>query len=134
MSDNKTYDVADEGTAKLLQLIGLAMGENTKFYGWRTRNPGEWEIYGKPSKRPSISFTNYPVKKDDFTAFPAPLGMAELSGIIEAWLDQVDYGPQPNYDGDNEKGWQFIIGPHWSHFQTIGECFGVAPKWMMYGK
>ncbi len=67
--------------------------------------------------------------------FPSPLSLDRAAEIAFEWLTTADYGPQPDHDGDNEKGWRcFTEG--WGQIGGYGHAsfVAVAPQWLMHGK
>lgn len=68
--------------------------------------------------------------------FPVPLTPLMCAEIIKQWLLTVDYGQEPDHDGDNEKGFYLSTGHYWDHIDDMGHgaCLDIRPCWMMYGK
>lgn len=65
---------------------------------------------------------------------PYPLTLDQTAIFIEGWLKNVDYGKEPDHDGDNGKGWR-LFTEDWGH--VAGHHYaivGVNPAWAMYGK
>lgn len=66
--------------------------------------------------------------------FPAALDAAEAEPFVKAWLKEQDYGPQPDHDGDNKKGWR-VYNESWSMVAHNARAFvAIEPCWIMYGK
>lgn len=66
--------------------------------------------------------------------FPVALSEEEFADMAHKWLSLVDYGPQPDHDGDNDKGWR-IYNEAWGHVHDEWQAFvAVEPAWAMYGK
>jgi len=73
------------------------------------------------------------------TPFPIPLSDQMCADIIKQWLTElaeIDYGREPNHDGDNRRGFYLTTGKFWDHIDDMGHaaCLEVRPCWMMYGK
>jgi hypothetical protein len=54
--------------------------------------------------------------------------------LAKGWLKNVNYGNEPDHDGDNERGWR-IFTEAWGH--VAGRHYaiiGIQPAWAMYGK
>src|SRR5690349_24893058 len=50
------------------------------------------------------------------------------SSDLEAWLAEADYGPQPDHDGDNSKGWR-IYNEAWGHVDNLwGAIVAIQPR------
>lgn len=53
---------------------------------------------------------------------------------VRAWLEAVEYGPEPNHDGDNKKGWR-VFNERYSHVSGLWQAFvAIEPVWLEYGK
>lgn len=66
--------------------------------------------------------------------FTTPIGVELAAPMIESWLTNQDYGPQPDHDGDNGKGFR-IYGSSWgwSGVDRLG-FISIQPAWAVYGK
>jgi hypothetical protein len=54
---------------------------------------------------------------------------------IVQWLAKANYGPEPDHDGDNQKGFRLFTGDFWGHIAGYRRAIcGVQPVWAMYGK
>lgn len=60
---------------------------------------------------------------------PYPLSIERVHPFAVGWLEQVDYGPEPDHDGDNGRGWRVFTGL--AGYQTI---VAIQPVWALYGK
>ncbi len=69
----------------------------------------------------------------DAIALPYPLDLEGATAFVAGWLDQVEYGREPDQDGSNEKGWRVFTGA-WGHVagHRDGIC-AIQPAWAMYG-
>jgi hypothetical protein len=68
------------------------------------------------------------------TKFPFPLSIKQSAQFIIDWLGSLDYGWQPDHDGDNGKGWR-LFTESWGH--VAGHSYAIIaaqPAWAMYGK
>jgi hypothetical protein len=80
-----------------------------------------------------VFFWAEPQRKEGFRPL-AKFGFATAADLAKTWLDQVDYGPEPDHDGSNLKGWR-IYNEIWGH--VGGErtaIVAVTPRWAMLGK
>lgn len=69
-------------------------------------------------------------------AKPLPFVMAEKAAADFAWnwLQQADYPPEPDHDGENGKAFQ-IYNEAWTHVNGRWEArVGIRPVWAMFGK
>lgn len=65
---------------------------------------------------------------------PAPLSGVALEAFVKSWLDDVEYGPEPDQDGHNEKGFR-VYNEAWGHIGHDWQTFvAIEPAWIMYGK
>lgn len=65
---------------------------------------------------------------------PFPLNLERAIEFVAGWLGEAKYGPQPDHDGSNGKGWRLFNGP-WGH--VVGHhcgIVGVQTCWMIYPK
>lgn len=99
---------------------------------------GKATIYGISEKYGLVlGWVDTPQKLEDGTELnklPFPL---DLDGAIEfvwSWLKTVDYGREPDHDGDNKAGFT-VYNEDWGH---VGHCFyafvAIKHEWIMYGK
>ena len=73
-------------------------------------------------------------KERESIQLPFPLGLTQTVDFIVGWLDNLNYGGQPDHDGDNGKGWR-IFTESWGHVAGYSyTVVGVQPAWAMYGK
>lgn len=69
------------------------------------------------------------------TSLPFKLDAAGAADFARRWLAEQDYGPEPNHDGDNGRGWR-LYNESWGRVDDCGSYSFVAvkPEWAMYGK
>lgn len=68
-------------------------------------------------------------------ALPFPLGVDAAVDFLWAWMENADFGKEPDHDGDNGKGFIVTTGDFWGHVEGSHYAFlGVYPDWQMYGK
>jgi hypothetical protein len=71
----------------------------------------------------------------EFKEFPFKMSKESLKNFITDWLKQASYGPQPDHDGDNHKGFIISTGDFWGHIEFMNQTsFSVQTDWQMYGK
>jgi len=65
---------------------------------------------------------------------PFKLDYIAAADWAERWLAEQDYGPEPDHDGSNSKGWR-VYNEDWGHVDGCGYSFcAVQPDWAMHGK
>ncbi len=80
-----------------------------------------------------VFFWAEPNKKEGFKPLPN-VGSATAAAIATRWLDLIDYGPEPDHEGSNGKGWR-IYNEAWGHVgHEWAAIVAVTPRWAMYGK
>lgn len=147
--DNFHIDVTSEGKAALATALSLAFGRyrSTVGYAIREAEPGarhdppegfkyphlmEWNR--KPKPRRLVFYWSDSEKREDFVPLPFKLDAAGAADFAERWLAELDYGKQPDHDGDNGKGWRCYC-EGWGHVDGQWSAFvAIAPAWAMYGK
>lgn len=64
----------------------------------------------------------------------ARMTVSEAADFAWQWLQEQDYGPQPDHDGDNERGFR-IYCEGWGYVANDYRAIcAVQPKWAMFGK
>lgn len=65
---------------------------------------------------------------------PYPMTAEVAIPFAWSWLEQADYGQQPDHDGSNGKGWT-LHRDGWGHVAgSFYAIVGIKPTWAMYGK
>jgi hypothetical protein len=75
-------------------------------------------------------FVLYRADSPKATKLPFPLTREQAADLIIGWLGQANYGPQPDHDGHNGKGWRLHSGQIDGEWQTL---LAVEPVWAEYG-
>lgn len=128
MSDNMRVDVSAEGRADFNTAFHLLfdLARKGKAVAWNVI-PGKGLVlyWVLPERAPVPA---------GVAALPFPMGPSAAVEFAWHWLEQADYGPQPDHDGDNTKGWR-VYNEEWGHVADDYRAFmAVAPVWMMHGK
>jgi len=153
--DNFAFNVTAEGQGALKAAITLAFeiarcqGTNphggkrgATHYAVRSASEGEkaenggW-AYGKAPRPLRLVFFNHyelkPVGGDKIT-LPFKMDADGAADFARRWLEEADYGREPDHDGDNGKGWR-LYNEAWGHIdEDRYAVIAVAPAWAMYGK
>jgi hypothetical protein len=97
---------------------------------------GGWEYGRQPRPHRLVFFNHYEPKQEDGdkVAFPFVMDADGAADFARRWLEQVEYGKQPDHDGDNEKGWR-LYNENWGHIDGDNHAvIAVTPVWATYGK
>lgn len=66
--------------------------------------------------------------------FAYPHDLERTNEFVKGWLKSVEYGPEPDHDGDNGKGWR-VFTDFWGQIAGASSSIvGIQPAWAMYGK
>jgi hypothetical protein len=66
---------------------------------------------------------------------PFTLDSNGAADFAKRWLAETNYGPEPDHDGDNGKGWHVYSGSWGKPDADDWHSFvAVQPAWAMYGK
>jgi hypothetical protein len=124
--DNMAFDITAEGTDALTQALALAFGEYRQANGWCVDYDGE-------DNGPRLVLASQVDER--FTQFLTAQDAEHAVGVVTAWLEEVDYGEEPDHDGSNGKGWR-VYCDQWGHVGEYRDRAFVAiePRWAMYGK
>lgn len=133
MADNVHFDL----TGIPLDLcLKVAFSEHRKAHGWaELPTPPATQPGPRRGERRLVLYWVDPEKSvEGYHPFPAPVDAEAAAPFIRAWLDVVDYGRQPDHDGDNAKGWR-VYNESWGHVAGRFQAFvAIEPAWFMYGK
>ncbi len=135
MSDNHHFDMTDVPLSLALQ---VAFSQNPTAVAWaelptdqKNQSPGGVWGASQAKKRLVLFWLE---RKDISHPLPAKLGPEAVEPFVRAWLDGADYGPQPDHDGDNGKGFR-VYNEAWGHVAGDNGAFvAIEPVWLMHGK
>lgn len=119
MSDNEVLRVSGEGEERLKTVLSLFNQSRAKGF------------FADDSV-----FVLFWTDSEKATPLPSPMPTEQLTPMIMAWLEgRAHYGPAPDHDGDNERGW-LCYHDSWGHIDGFGwQAFAaIRPMWAMYGK
>lgn len=145
--DNRTVDivsVGDESLELALKLIWCSapggkashfkivnLKEKTRYCNQPTTHHYT-ELFSDPEGVPTLILMWHADK--DAEALPYPIDFAGSLQFVKGWLNQANYGKQPDHDGDNDKGWR-VFTESWGHVAGYSYSFvAIQPVWAMYGK
>lgn len=124
--DNFRFNVVWQGekTFRILLAMLIDRKGGKKFEYFR--------IDERENKSPRLILYCYESKKAN--KLPYPMTPEALIDFAWNWLQTVDYGRQPDHDGDNGKGWH-LYTEDWGHVDGDWAAFcAIEPAWAMYGK
>lgn len=117
--DNQRIDVTSEGNEHFHKVLSLLPHKNV--VGYR-QEKGRLIFYWSDWREPKA------------TKFLYPYTIKQAGDFALGWLEHVDYGPEPDHDGSNGKGWR-IYNEDWGHVDHDQYAFvAIEPAWAMYGK
>lgn len=123
MSDSFQFDITGVG---LELALPVAMSQHRVVTGWL--------IDTRPEHRDRLVLFWTPRHGGPYNKFPSNMTMEGIGPVIEAWLGEVEYGPEPDIDGSCEKGFR-IYNEAWGKVGGMWEAFAaIEPVWLMYGK
>lgn len=124
VSDNFHFDLTGVGLDRALD---IAFTGHSKCIGW---SEGEVSDGGRVRKRLILHWT----ENVSATPLPAPMTATEVLPFVQAWLNAVPRGPEPDHDGDNGQGCR-VYNEDWGHVGSDYTAFvAIEPRWLMYGK
>lgn len=136
--DNFRLDITCEGRERLMQAMALAFhdrgGGGAVGYVVKGEVPApgaltDWS--GRPKSRRLVFFWTL---SPDAQALPFKLDAEGAADFAWRWLQQEDFGGQPDHDGDNGRGWR-LYNEAWGHVDSDNRAFvAICPAWAMYGK
>lgn len=125
LMDNFKVNIYAEGKDTLQ--VALSLFDRRKTIGWQVKIV---------NKRPRLIlfWSTSSVALGVITPLPAPLDTAGAADFVWNWLQHADYGPEPDHDGDNGKGFH-VWCDDWGHVEELWQAFvAIEPEWAMYGK
>lgn len=118
--DNFHFDMTSEGDEAFktaLKLFDVRVGRTV--VGYRS-DAKKMVLYWSVSERA--------------TKLPYPMTFEQAANFVLGWLAHADYGPEPDHDGDNGKGWR-LYNEAWGQVDGEWQAFAaIEPCWAMYGK
>lgn len=121
--DNFRFDITAD--RDLEAVLSLAFARHAKAVAWRADTYDD-----KP--RLVLAWTD---AGEGWTPLLAAAGPQQAAAMIQQWLDERDYGPEPDHDGSNGRGFR-VYNDAWGHVNPYGwpAFVAVQPNWAWYGK
>lgn len=123
--DNFHVDITARGFDDMFQkALELVLFDHSLIEGYRE----------SPTKDGTPTLYMYWLNTPDIsTAFPYKMRIEQLMPFVKGWLEQAEYGKQPDIDGHCTKGWRIFntegIQDGWSRIS-----FAVQPVWAIHHK
>lgn len=141
--DNFRFDMVCEGNKTLKAAIALVFSHRSMrgATGYIIRPAHDAFVHDKykhlnKPKRPErliFLWSNYE-SAEGYVPFPFEMDADGCADFASRWLGSVDYGREPDHDGDNGKGWR-VYNEAWGHVEDLrATIIAVSPAWAMYGK
>lgn len=138
--DNFRFDMTCEGSALLVAAFELVFkgARNSGASHYSIREPQEKTEFrsARPRRMVFYGYGSTPPweRRDYHVALPFKMNAGQAAQFALGWLAEVDYGREPDHDGDNGKGWR-LYNEGWGQVDDDhGAIIAVAPAWAMYGK
>ena len=123
--DNFRFDITASGD--LEDWLHCCIGENRKTVGWSVCSDREYP-------RLILYWIGPGNIENKYNLLPFPMKYDQVAMFVKGWLDTVDFGTQPDHDGDNSRGWR-IYNEDWGHVDGQYQAFmAITPVWAMHGK
>lgn len=146
--DNRVANIVSMGIEELFWALALLWanapgGKATHYKICKYRNITKY--FGNPTLRHIDEMVEDPEKGTETLILfwdntkgaiplPYPMNLERTVDFVEGWLSGVEYGPEPDNDGSNKRGWR-VFTEDWGivagHHRAI---LAVQPEWAMFGK
>lgn len=119
--DNFHINIISEGKETLKHAVDIVLSQHSSAEAYSIEN-NVLIFYWTPNLYKNVVKLPYKYKSEDIVR------------MITGWLNEQDYGKEPDIDGDCEKGWR-LYTEEWGAIKgKSGSMFAVGPAWAMYGK
>lgn len=119
--DNFNFDMTSQGAETLKKALCLF-------------NPPGGKVTGYSVNQEKGLIFYWADRSANMTKLPFAMTLEQAADFAAGWLQQADYGDEPDHDGDNGKGWRLYC-ESWGHVAGDPYAFAaVQPAWAMYGK
>ena len=119
--DNFQFDMTSEGDLTEAMKLVFAHTRN-RAAGYRITPEKGLAFYWTTNECPLVE------------RFPFWMDAVGAADFAKRWLAEVEYGPEPDHDGDNGKGWRLYCEA-WGMIGYDRCAFiAVQPAWAQYGK
>jgi hypothetical protein len=90
---------------------------------------GEWG-----ANKAKARLVLYKYESAKATPLPYKMNFEQALSFVQGWLQNAGYGPQPDHDGSNSKGWR-VYNEAWGHVNDDWAGFvAIEPVWALHGK
>lgn len=133
--DNFHVDITSEGS--LADVMKIAFGKYRQAEGYLVSPEKGLVFFWLAAHETAVGLVKLPFK----------MSAANAAIFAEQWLSQTDYGPEPDHDGDNGRGWRVyneawgrVNAPPMKDYPNLPSedwtysFIAVQPVWAMYGK
>lgn len=126
--------IGDERLVNALLLVWSAAGrKGATHYAIREATSATEFTPARP-KRLVFFWCGKDNESTDKVAFPFTMDAKGAADFAARWLKETEYGCEPGYDGDNERGWKVYNERYGRVDDDRNSIIAVAPVWAMYGK
>ena len=123
--DNRTISVVSMGEEGIAHAVALI---------WPNAKGGRATHYLKTTLNNEPTLIFFWAKEGENIELPFGLDEKGVVNAISGWLLYLEYGPEPDHDGHNERGWR-IFTDNWGFVGKFRNAIvAVQPSWAMFGK
>lgn len=128
--DNLHIDVTSEGFETFKKAMSLF--NQKRCVGFKV-SKAKASGLGHRGKERLILFWYHSDRQD--TQLPYEMEFDAYVNFAWGWLQQADFGEEPDHDGSNGKGFR-VYNEDWGFIQegSHGSFVAIEPAWAMYGK
>ena len=141
--DNRQIDVTSQGREALALAMEIIWdnapgGKATHYRVMNLRRQiGDGldeKLVEDPDGTPTMILLWHEEGNQESSEMAYPHSREQATGFVRGWLGSVEYGPEPDHDGSNGKGWR-VFNEYWGHVAGYRYAIvAVQPAWAMYGK
>lgn len=127
------FDMTAEDKTDLARLLGIVFGSNTKAVGYVIR-PHVQEGEERSTDVKISFYWTAPPSDPNYVSFPFKMDASGSADFVSRWLEEADYGPEPDIDGSVRPGWRVHDESNSGLFGDYRVIFSASPKRIVYGK
>lgn len=119
--DNFHLDFTSDRHQAFLDAFGLLRDRSSKVVGYKHDKAKNRLVLYWAADEPGV------------TELPFPMDLHEAALFAWGWLGHAEYGPEPDHDGSNHKGYR-VYADHYGLGESWKALVSVEPRWAEFGK